>query len=960
MCMRSVVAMGIVAWVFASTAPVIAEDWLQKAKLKAGDREPGDGFGASVAVSGDTALIGAGGDDDQGSNSGSVVVFEKRGGAWAEAAKLIPTDVKEGDHFGEAVALDGDTALIGARGDDDLFEGTGSAYVFERADGVWKQTARLTASDGLAGDSFGTSVALDQGTAVVGARYDDEHARNSGSAYVFEKVNGIWKQTAKLIADDGEQYDWFGNAVAVSGDTVFVGAFGDDNQQTGDGSVYVFRKRNGAWTHSAKLTGNPGTYYDDFGSAVALHGNTALIGASEDCGAAYIFNRIDGAWTPLQILTATDCEWEDFFGVSVALADGVALIGATGDSEFHRFAGAAYVFETVHGVWTQTAKLVAPDGRERAAFGLGVALSGETALIGAGGDGDRRIRSGSAYIFDAAPSPDCSGEEGIAFVECRSRHGVNRVTVALEGGGGSPPDTYTVTLSSGESKWGALGRDGKAKARFMEVPPGAGTATVSWGCGAVDSADYSCDDSWLWQEDARITPGSGQRDDRFGHSVAASDGVVLVGAPDDDSSPRQDKAKGAAYFFESVGGAWMRTRLTANHRENYARFGSSVALFGDTAFIGARNASVNGVRAGSAYVLERINGAWIEATQLAANDGTDGDYFGVSAALSGDTAVFGADHEDDLGRESGSAYVFERIDGAWVQVAKLLAEDGAAEDQFGWSVAVSGDAIIVGAPYDEDYGFATGSAHVFEKVAGAWVQTAKLLAADATSGDRFGQSVAMHGNAALVGAWGNNSAYLFEKVDGIWAQTTTLKPHGGQPARFGYSVALTGDTAAVTAMNECGAPLPSAVYVYEKIGGVWGQTAKRTASSRDGFGAAVALSGDTIVVGALCFVGQWFSSSAAYIFDRGAPPACTGEEHIASIHCKPHEGGNEVTVFLEGGQVAPHDTYTVTLSSGEQKSGTLSSDGTARVRIQSVAPGEGTATVAWGCGATPEEEYVCR
>ena len=210
----------------------------EDAKLLASDGAFGDQFGFSVAVSGDTVVVGAFRHDDQGSHSGSAYVFKKPGGGWSgtlsEAAKLLPSNGFSLQSFGTSVAACGDTVVVGAPYDDDRGESSGSAYVFERPAGGWSgtlsQNAKLLASDGALGDNFGQSVAVSGDTAVVGAFLNDDQGVDSGSAYVFEKPAGGWSgtlsQAAKLLASDGAGQDLLGWSVAVSGDTVVVGAYG--------------------------------------------------------------------------------------------------------------------------------------------------------------------------------------------------------------------------------------------------------------------------------------------------------------------------------------------------------------------------------------------------------------------------------------------------------------------------------------------------------------------------------------------------------------------------------------------------------------------------------------------------------------------------------------------------------------------------------------------------------------
>ncbi len=256
-------------------------------------------LGRSVAVSGDTLVAGSLANNGGGNNSGSVYVFTRSGTVWTQQAILTASDGASGDQFGDSVALSGDTVVIGA-GNDDHAGGAsaGSAYVFTRSGSVWAQQAKLIASDAAASDNFGISIALSADTTVVGAyRNDHVGAANAGSAYVFIRSGFVWTQQAKLISDDIAASDFFGHAVSVSGDTVVVGAYQDNHPAGADaGSAYLFTRSGTVWTQQAKLTASDAAASDRFGFAVAVSGGTAMIGAYLDdhaggntAGSTYVF-----------------------------------------------------------------------------------------------------------------------------------------------------------------------------------------------------------------------------------------------------------------------------------------------------------------------------------------------------------------------------------------------------------------------------------------------------------------------------------------------------------------------------------------------------------------------------------------------------------------------------------------------------------------------------------------------
>ena len=446
-------------------------------KLPAEDTTLGDYFGYAVELQGDTAVVGAY-NDDIGSNpdQGSVYVFIRDGGVWSLQQKLTAADGGLFDGFGNAVALSGDTAAVGAYHDavgSNVHQG--SVYVFTRDDGVWSLQQKLTAADGGIFDGFGNAVALSGDTLVVGARDATVGANyGQGSAYVFTRSNGVWTQQQKLNAPDGSQEDNFGISVALSGDTAAVGAHRDDvGSNVDEGSAYFFTSTGGAWTFQQKLTapngigdfqdaygisvalnegtlavgayhaaagflGNHGVVYiyarghtgwvlekrlaaadresgDGFGFSVALSGETLAVGAlyadigtNYNQGAVYVYTRGGGAWPQQQKLTAGDGATSDVFGLSVSLSGDTLVAGAWNDDIGEKQdQGSASVFRRGDGVWTEQQKLTAGDGEGWEYFGNAVAVSGDTVLVGAVGDtvGEENYGQGSAYVFHLPTCP---------------------------------------------------------------------------------------------------------------------------------------------------------------------------------------------------------------------------------------------------------------------------------------------------------------------------------------------------------------------------------------------------------------------------------------------------------------------------------------------------------------------------------------------------------------------------
>ncbi|MFA5103150.1 MAG: FG-GAP repeat protein [Candidatus Thermoplasmatota archaeon] len=368
--------------------------WNEMQKLLASDGSTDDLFGVSIALAGDTLLIGASSDDDKGSNAGSVYVFNSNGTAWIQQEKLYASDYEAEDAFGYSVYLDGDYAFIGAPMDDDNGKDSGAVYVFIFFQGSWRQQQKILASDGTSEDHFGYSVSVSGDIGIIGA----PDADIGGAAYVFTRTTD-WKLEAKLFALDGTTKDGFGRSVSIDDDTALIGAFQDDEKGEDSGSAYVFIRDGQTWSQQAKLLANDGTTGDYFGEAVSLSGNTGIIGSPRDddngvdSGSAYVFIREGTTWSQQQKLKASTNS--GYFGSSISQDGDYALIGAP-QSE------AAYIFLRSGTTWPEEAKLNASDGGGSFNhFGRSVSISGENAAIGSPFDDDLGSHSGSVYMFES-------------------------------------------------------------------------------------------------------------------------------------------------------------------------------------------------------------------------------------------------------------------------------------------------------------------------------------------------------------------------------------------------------------------------------------------------------------------------------------------------------------------------------------------------------------------------------
>ena len=459
----------VLAALAALAAPAAAQS---PAKLVPSFSQANDQVGASVAVSGETLVLGVPGDDNAGGvSAGSAAVFVRNGGTWSLQATLLPPDPASQRAFGTAAALSGDTAVVTSVGDDFAAGSQGGAvHVYARSGTSWIHEAELTASPSKPFDTWGWAVALQGDTLVltsIGAN------AQQGAAYVFEREAAGWLMRAELVADDAEPNEWFGWVVSLAGDTVVVGAPHDADSGPAAGAAYVFKRTGSTWAQQGKLLASDGTQADEFGTCVAIAGDTIVVGAWHDhigdetqAGSAYVFVRGEGQWSQQAKLVASDATHADFFGSAVTLVGDAAVVTASRDDDVSGDAGSAYPFVRSGTAWTEQPKITAPPVTANAHFGLRAAQSGATVVFGAPSDGSFPSQGvGAGYVFDLPGLPwtdlgfGLAGVEGIpALTGSGSLEAGSAGSLSLALGKPSAPSLLLVSLASTPApfKGGAL------------------------------------------------------------------------------------------------------------------------------------------------------------------------------------------------------------------------------------------------------------------------------------------------------------------------------------------------------------------------------------------------------------------------------------------------------------------------------------------------------------------------
>ena len=666
-------------------------DWVQQGSpLTASNGAAGDNFGISVAVDGDTLAVGAWSANLGETNAGAVYIFTRNGTTWTPQAEL--TAGEAGDGFGRAVALDADTVAIGAPftkigGNNNQ----GAAYLYSWNGMDWvQQGSRLTASSGTAGELFGHAAALDGRRVLIGAyRADVNGKTDQGAAYVYSWNSTSWQQEGgALTAVGGESGDLFGFSVALSGLTAFVGAVRDDVGANRDqGSVYVFRWQNSAWSQQGgALTAEVGKAGDNFGYAVALENNTAIVGApgsdvfGSNSGIVSVFVQQGTTWSQQADTAYVFDGAGSVIGRSVALSGDRALVGAPGfDRLGVQDTGIVHVLVRSARAW-QDRLLTIPTSVAGDRFGESVAIDGDTAFVGAPGAGNGQ---GKVYVFTNL----AAGGLEIAQLTVNNSAGFGKSLIldgnmAVIGATGA----HHVFARTGTT-WGfhstlsgtpVMALDGNAARVMVQSSP------VS-----ILAFDGT---SWVVESELPDPEGSFN----FGKSGALEGSIAMVGAP--GTSLENDlQPDGAVYVYVRDGGTWQLEEppLVGDHC-NFCtnQFGFPIVSDENEFLIGAvSDDSVSGDR-GAVYSYIRSGTTWLPFERLVTSDNIETFLFGYPLAFGGDTALIG-------GGEGRKTFAFLRDSGGWVEAGALPLVG---------PMDVDGNIAIIGIPDEND---GKGAVHIF-------------------------------------------------------------------------------------------------------------------------------------------------------------------------------------------------------------------------------------------------------
>ena len=679
--------------------------------------------------------------------------------------------------------------------------------------------------------NYGQSVSVDGNRALVGALGLGLESRGKGAAYVYDWVNQEWQLTSILQSDDITNEDFFGGEVLLSGNLAFVNMTGGTTDLPG--AVYVFEFDGQNWTQKQKIMAQGVVNSDNFGGSLSKSGGQLMIGAwGTDSlkGSVFVFEYNGSEWQETQELTANDGVAHDWFGYSVSVSGNFALVGAHNDDGE---SGAAYVFEYDGSSWTQTDKFTASDVNINDWFGFSVSLSGNRAVVGASNDDSGR---GSAYVFEF---------NGTDWIQTRK----------LIADDGQSDDRFGVSVDQfGDS-----------------VLIGAPGYSLDSTLGTVYLFEYNGSD---WNQTLTFTNSAGNLGNEFGNSVSFNADHVFISTL---TGVIQNGVTGGVVVFNHGTGSWLeQTRLLPDPGvHDYDNFAQSLSISGNRALIGAPGNDDNGYNTGAAYLYDYDGQNWHQTKQLTATLGADYAAFGFAVSLSGNRALIGAPYDIENSIDTGAAYVLDFDGSHWNQTAKLIASDGATSDAFGYAVSLQGNRAVIGAYLDDDHGDGSGSVYVFDYDGSQWTETQKITASDGAMGDWFGQSVSLHGERILIGAYQDDtsaanagSAYVFEWNGSIWSETEKLEANDAESDDFfGYSVSLSGDRALIGAYREDDNGSQSgAAYVfdYNNSNNLWSQPIKLSADdggANNYFGASVNVLSNRAMIGA-----PGGDTGSAYVF----------------------------------------------------------------------------------------------
>lgn len=732
---------------------------------------------------------------------------------------LTPPGAAAGRSLGQAMAVEGDLAVVGAPGEPADSSTTipgsplyGAVYVYTQEDGRWRQRARLSPTDGTISMAFGSAVAIRDGQILVGApnvRLGSPFLSPTGGVFVYDGSGASWSESQRL---HDATSSGFGSALAAdaANDRLLVGA----KDESGGGAAYLYSDVAGSWAAPVRLVASNRTNGAQFGRTAALHGDRAVIGApftgAHNLGSAYVFERSGAAWNEAAALTPSS-DTSAYTGWSLAIHGDDLLVGAIQhDAAGVDRSGAVFHYRRGGSGWLLQREISAPTKAILQVFGQSLAFDGTQLFIAASGEAGPWTRRGRIYLSTLQPTgfdaPQALPDNPVIQVAGRS--------LALSGSvllSGAPFDDV-----------GEVSNEGRV-ASYRKL------AGVWRSSGVLDAP--------------MLAPST-----RFGYALAMSGNRAAVGMP--WQTVAGGSQRGAVHLFAFDGLRWQRTAtVTDPVGSANDRFGSSVALDGDDLAVGAPNRTNSGVSAGGSGLLFHYDGSAWNLDYRYDNTSNSNARMGEAVAVRGNRAAIGAPRSTFGGHANGGhVLVVERSGGSWGASADLTGS--AAQERLGSTLAISDISVAAGATAGN------GHVRIYRKVAGSWSQLTQLSAPADAAG--FGTALAFdRGNLLAIGAPYGNTGFGRVMVyrEGVTSVTAEILPSIGSAARnLGRAVAIDGDRLVVGSADLGSSP--QAMHVFDRSSsGVWSYGGRRdspdgTSLLGDGFAGGLALARPHLLVGA--------------------------------------------------------------------------------------------------------------
>jgi len=793
----------------------------EQTKLTACDGVVQDQFGGGVAIDGNWAVVGAHYHDEIGSNAGTAYIFKYENGAWYQHSKLLAFDGYANDRFGKSVAIDGNTIVVGA--DEKTYNQlgrAGAAYIYDFDGTNWNFAQKITAPNPASSDYFGFSLDISDGYIVVGARYDDELGTNAGAAYVYKRINGSWLFEEKLLPSDGSSGDYFGYDVAIDQNNVIVGAHRNSEILSHGGAAYIYTFNGSSWIETKIITSD-NKVGDYFGYSVDINGNTAVVGAYlvdniyNNEGAVYVFEFSNDTWNETQKIHSNNPD--SYFGWDVSFDENFLLISG-GSNE-----GKAYVYQNNNN-WIFDRLITAYDDEDNHDFARSLSISGERMIMGAVYASLQN--GGAAYLSNvcqgisinhqpaetsvcintpfslSSSEPNTNWYDGNGDLLQTNSNTLNHIATedieiimeSMRGNSGCVVyDTLNIQTSSPQitnlpTQTKITSCSGGGSQRFGNA------VDISGEWAIVGEKDNKAAHIWRkvngqWEYGQRLSPQIPINAGYFGADVAIHGNIATV-----TSTYAYGNRYSELYIYEYNDIYWeLSAKFNVPVTQYQNHFNGAVDIFDNTAVVGVRNSNGEDF----VCVYEKINNEWQQIEILPAPDGTTAVNFAFSISVYESILAVGARSHTG----TGATYIFRKSNGIWGFEELIKGSDTQAGDLFGHAVDVQGDLIVVGAPNAEDESLTNrvrhGVVYAFHYDKGIWQEKGRMIGDYDRDNHGVGSSVGVDGDMIVAGAfWGElaydgDGIFLFQ-YDGVdWQKVEKIaSEYTSGNDKFGNAVAI--------------------------------------------------------------------------------------------------------------------------------------------------------------------------